>query len=667
MILLEKLIASISEQNNWIYWVPIFLGVGILIYFSLPYEPSVLLGISIIPVILLIIVLIKKPEYKLLLNILIIISIGFSAAQIRTYFTDTKFIKRPTYFKNIQADVQEIIYAEKCTKLLLNNITHTKRNLQNIKVSVRTKMDDTINIGDTVQLSALLDRPSLPSASNSFNYSRFTFFRKISATGYATSEVRLLKIKEKHTVNNLIEIYRNYVRKNLDLYMNYPYNTILSALIVGKRDGIDPTILDNIRSSGLAHLLAISGLHLAIVAMSFYFFIRILLTFSSTLSLRFNNKKIAALLSILLSFIYLLIAGSPISAQRSFIMIALFFVAIIIDRNNASIRSVAIAAIIILIFQPESILGPSFQMSFAAVLSLISAHDFIKNNIPKGSLLFYIVDIIASSTVASLSTTPYAIYHFNYFSIGGVIANIVAIPLVSFIILPLGILATILMPFHINQPILYVIEIAINILLQTAEYTSNVFSTIKISNISNLVLLISTLSFLWLCFWKNNTRWFAIIGYISAIIIFINTDTPDILINQKHAAVKGPNNQIYFLKKTRKNFISNSWINIYGQESILTYKDYVNTANSFITCDNNNCIYKNNNHVIAFISNNNDLHKICDAADLIVQTSDKISNISCNKKLIKFEDLKNSGTHEVYLKKDKVITVKQSIGNRPWN
>ncbi len=190
----------------------------------------------------------------------------------------------------------------------------------------------------------------------------------------------------KDNINNHINIEIDYWRYKIAHQINSNFKNkdnaaILNALLLGIRDFIPKDLMENIRIAGLAHLLAISGLHLSLAGYIFFIFFRFILARIEIITLKFNIKKISAILAILSSFLYLLIAGAPIPALRAFFMILIVFLAIIFDKNTNPLRSLAFAALIILIINPSSIFEISFQMSFAAILALISFYNLIDKKI----------------------------------------------------------------------------------------------------------------------------------------------------------------------------------------------------------------------------------------------------------------------------------------------
>ncbi len=197
--------------------------------------------------------------------------------------------------------------------------------------------------------------------------------------------------------------------------------------------------MDAIRDSGIAYLFAISGLHLSFVAGLFFIVFHNLFAISETLTLKYNTKKISAFLTILPTTFYLLITGMQISAQRAYIMVILVLVAIMIERKSR-VNSNCVCCCSDTLSRTRSNLKPGFQMSFSAVLALVASYQINANKLFKIKIMKYFVSIMISSVIASLATVPHTIYNFNYFSISSIIANLVAIPIVTLIIIPLGII-----------------------------------------------------------------------------------------------------------------------------------------------------------------------------------------------------------------------------------
>ncbi len=237
---------------------------------------------------------------------------------------------------------------------------------------------------------------------------------------------------------------------------------LATALLTGDRSAIPQTILDNMYASGLVRLLAISGLHVGLVAGIIFVVVRLLLVAIEPIALRHPIKKWAAATALIGFLCYLLLSGASVPTQRAFLMCSLVLLAVILDRTSLSMRLIALAAFVLLLLRPESLMGPSFQMSFAAAAALIAAYKVLRQPLTRlasgASLklrpLLYILGAAITSIIASGATAPFAIYHFNRFAEYGLLANLAAVPVTGLWIMPWGLLALLLMPFWLEQLVL---------------------------------------------------------------------------------------------------------------------------------------------------------------------------------------------------------------------
>ncbi len=688
-----------NEKYNLILWFPVCQCVGILTYFSLSFEPSCTFTISIflllLPTLILIAILYKR--YAILCIALIAVLIGFTASKLRTALVDTQILDKERYVKDIVATVKDIndrgsykqflLHVVKpsvipvsatCMTSLIDDIypiyhstgrscSYASRAghiaLDNIRISVRTKVEKGIKIGDQVKLSAKLFPLKIAPSEYAYDFARIAYYQKISATGFATSKIALHKKAEARKFLEYIESFRQYIYENLQQNIKKPHADIISALLIGKKDGIDQKIMDAIRDSGIAHLFAISGLHLSFVAGLFFVVFRNLFAISETLTLKYNTKKISAFLTILPTTFYLLITGMQISAQRAYIMVILVLVAIMIERKYRGLIAIAFAASVILSVEPEAILKPGFQMSFSAVLALVASYQINANKLFKIKIMKYFVSIMISSVIASLATVPYTIYNFNYFSISGIITNLVAIPIVTLIIIPLGIIYVLLIPLGIEWIIAPFIERPIDsILYITNAIASLQYLVIPIHTFPASSIIIITFGLLWLCLWERNWRFFGIFFIVLGIFSSAMYRTPDILISADNVAAKESDNLLYSLTRKNRNFVVKTWAKQNGQNQILNHKKY-NNSDKRLKCNDYGCIYnKGNNKSVLLAYKKEDILENCDKVDLIIQLSEFDYSV-CNTKTIKYADLE---THAIWLT-NRYIKINKVRSNRPWH
>src|SRR5262245_29488061 len=234
---------------------------------------------------------------------------------------------------------------------------------------------------------------------------------------------------------------------------------VASAVITGKRGTMLEEVKQAFRDSGLSHLLAIAGLHLGLVGGFVFFSVRGGLALIPWVALRFPIKKIAAIVTLVALFCYLMISGAAIPTQRAFVMTGILFVAILIDRLRLSMRICALAALVVLLLDPASLIGVSFQMSFGAVVALIAVYEtwgsrlghFFHSGSFAHQALGYIGAIAVTTVVATVGTEPFAIYHFHHLVLYSPLANIIAVPISALWTLPWGVVACLLMPLGLEK------------------------------------------------------------------------------------------------------------------------------------------------------------------------------------------------------------------------
>ena len=278
--------------------------------------------------------------------------------------------------------------------------------------------------GDVISTRASLRPPPRPAAPNAFDFGRMAFFRGLGAVGYATGRIQVVSSGSEGFIDqiaNWIATLRQQVSDRVLKTIPDERGTVAVALLIGDRGAIPERILVAMRDSGLAHLLAISGLHVGLFAGLLLAVSRNLLALAVPLALRYPVKKWAAVFSLAGAFGYLLMTGGTIPTQRAFLMITLGLLAIVFDRIPISMTVVAWAAIGLLLTSPESLLSAGFQMSFGAVVALISMYEVLGSTIRRfrsragawrrGAL--YLVGVLLTTLIASLATAPFAAFHFN--------------------------------------------------------------------------------------------------------------------------------------------------------------------------------------------------------------------------------------------------------------
>ena len=377
--------------------------------------------------------------------------------------------------------------------------------------------------------------------------------------------------------------------------------------MLNEYSNIDKGILKDLRSTGLAHILSVSGMHLSLVAAIFFFSSRFLLNCYQPLALRVDCKKIAAIISLLGTLAYLLISGMEVAAIRSFIMSSVIIIAIIIYRMSSPMRAVAFAASIILLISPENIIHPSFQMSFSAVIALIACFeifaklrfDFAEFNYFQ-KILFYFLSLCFASLVAGFATAPFALYHFSQSANYSILANLLAVPITSFWLMPCVVLSFLLYPLHLEYLPLYLMKYGIKLMLKIAHYIANLpYSVSNFAKITDLNLLALVFGMLWFCLLNSRIRLLGIGIILAGIVSQALVAKPDIFIDwrMRSIAVLNEDNHLVFLTNPLVKFKKQLLMNQLGALKTLNYPEGKSLQ---LYCDKVICSLHKNNYQVKF-------------------------------------------------------------------
>lgn len=378
----EKLRTSFFlEYEQYILMVPILLACGIGLYFSGNNGFSVINAGILSSFFLISAMLIRKklPFIQYILLAMFFIISGYVIAGYRIYSVATVMLNEEVRPTNISATVERVhLYEDGKIRLTLKDAEirgAQPLNLINVRVN---KFSEMPYVGDKVRIRAGLMPPPGPSMPGDYDYGRQVWFQGLSAVGYAVSELEI--IDKNQGFNRYYSNLRQRMTERIKTHLSGEAGTLAAALITGVRGGMPEKLAEAMRDAGLAHLLAISGLHMGLLCGVVFFAARLLLSLSPRLALHYPIKKWAAIIAGLAGLGYLFISGASIPTIRAFIMVIIVFLGVLTDRKAISLRLVAIAATYILVTTPEALVGVSFQMSFAAVIALVVVFERFGND-----------------------------------------------------------------------------------------------------------------------------------------------------------------------------------------------------------------------------------------------------------------------------------------------
>jgi competence protein ComEC len=396
------------------------------------------------------------------------------------------------------------------------------------------------------------------------------------------------------------------------------------------------------------------------------------------IALHYPIKKWGAVAALLGTLFYMLLAGAPVPTVRAYIMTSMFLLAVILDRTAISMPPVAWAAVVVLLVSPEELIGPSFQMSFAAVVALVAAYEATQTarlhwRAEAGwgrRAGLYVAGLILTSLIATLATAPYSIYHFNRLATYGVVANMIAVPLTALWVMPWAVLATLLMPFGAEQLALVPMGWGIDGIIAVAEQTRQLpGAAVVVPTLPIAGLTLITLGGLWLCLWQRPWRLAGVaviaVGAATAAI----TRPPDLLIadDGRLFAVADPAGRL-LLSTDSDEFVADTWLRRSGMSATGTLPAEGYGADGRLACDSLGCIYTAHGRRVAVVQQPVALLEDCRLADVVVSLEPV--RVPCRSATVvdRF-DLWRNGAHAIWIDGDggiEVRSVQEMRGQRPW-
>lgn len=431
-------------------------------------------------------------------------------------------------------------------------------------------------IGGTYRGLVRLRPPSGPALPHAHDFAYAAFFEGPGAFGFSLGPPDEANASPAElSLGERLATLRLHIGERVHTIVGGPEGAVAAALIMGDRAGIPDEIDDALRETGLSHVLSISGLHMALVAGFVMILVRVALAAVPGAALLLPSKKIAAVAALLASSFYLVLSGGGAATNRSFLMIVVMLAAVLADRPALTLRNVAVAATTLLALTPHVVLTASFQMSFAATASLVgvaghllrggheserSSRTDIRGRL--GTVGRFFLGLAGTSIVAGLATAPFAAYHFGRVAPFGLLANMIAIPVFSFWIMPLALVAVLLMPFGLDAPFLHLIGYGLTLVFSMAGLLADALPDQVSGSVSSVGLTMMAGSIIVAAFCASGLRWLAApVAAIGILLAPDRTRPPELLVfeNGKEVALIGSAGELVYLRPKPSAFVAEQW------------------------------------------------------------------------------------------------------------
>lgn len=545
------------QERAGVRWLAVAFCVGAAVYFALPREPL----LPALAILTLIFAGAAAVGYRRggtwrLATLLAVFLAGATVAEIRVERLDGPQIERAVSASLSGRVVSSEGRVELRPRIVLDRLASSAFDSALAPKQIRLTFSERYGLpplGSRVSLRARLMPVGGPIVPGGYDPHRAAFFDGIGGSGFLFGGWKLEEPALRFSADLAVVRTRRAIKERIVAAEPGQAGAVAAALLVGDRSGLAEATKESLRIAGLAHILAISGLHMMLVAGTTFFVLRALFALSPGLSLGFPIRKWAAICALLVVTTYLALSGGGAATVRAYVMAAIVFGAILVDRPAISMRNLAIAAFVVVGLAPESVMEPGFQMSFGAVVALIAVWEYWRDRqvarladrdvLPGSRILragWRAVFAVALTTiVAGLATGVFAAYHFERVASYSLIGNLLAAPLVSLVIMPFGLLALVAMPLGLEALPLAVMGRGIDALLAVAAWVESLpGAEMRAPDIAALSLILITAGMLWLCLWRLRWRLLGVpVIVLGLASIPFLVDPPDILVAPDGEAV----------------------------------------------------------------------------------------------------------------------------------
>ena len=529
-----------AQRGHLFPWAPVLLALGIGSYFTLRVEPGLPVYGAIVAG-LVVLGLARSafgPRMTPFLLVVALTMLGFALAGLRAHLVAEPVLG----FRYYGPITGRIVVVDRSSsdklRLTLDRVLLARMAPERTPGRVRVSLHGEQGFidpepGQTVMLTGHLSPPQGPVEPDGFDFRRMAWFNGLGAVGYTRSPVVALEAADQGAFGLWVQRLRMRISGAVQQALPGEGGAFAAAILTGDRSGMGRDTLDDLRASNLAHLLAISGLHMGLLTGFVFAAMRYALVAIPWVGLRLPVKKIAALAGLGAGAFYYLLSGGNVATERAFIMVAVMLTAVLFDRRALTLRAVAMAAIIVLTMRPESLTGPGFQMSFAATTALVAIFGAIREwdgpQLPR--MLRPVAALVISSAVAGAATGPVAAAHFNRIADYGLIANLLSVPLMGAIVMPAAVLTACLTPLGLSWIGLGIMRPAIEWILGVAHYVAGMEGAVTpVISPPATVLPLFALGSLWVILWRARGRSLGVIPVAAALLIWTQAERPPVLI-----------------------------------------------------------------------------------------------------------------------------------------
>jgi competence protein ComEC len=590
------------ERGRYALWLPVFMIGGVLAYFNLRAEPAWWEGLGCAGLAAAGVGLARE---RVLLRAgflcLLASSLGFLSAELAAIRAPPLAVL-PTHAEVFTGTVGLVETLPEGRRITLDHVQIADGSPIERRLRIRLRKNDAIELttGDRIRVRALVRPPSPPAYPGGWDLQRDAFFSRIGGYGFALGPIEQMAGAKAGGASRSIEWLRETIDTRIARATPGAAGAIAATLLTGAASAIPEADRAAFRDSGLAHLLAVAGLHIGIVMGLLMGAVRAGLALSERAALYWPIRQIAAVAALAAGGFYLLLTGAHVPIIRSFAMACLFTLAVLAGRRAVSLRGLALAAATLVLMEPAQVVGVSFQMSFSAVLALIAGYETLRPQLHAlygdGSwgrrFVLHLAALALTSFLAGTASAPFGAYHFGRVQLYFILANMVAVPLTAMWIMPAGLIALALMPLRLEVLALKPMCWGIDVVLWIARATSALPSaTLPVPHMPAAGLAILALGMAWLGLWRSRVRLAGVPLIVAGLLSPAAVHPADILVSADASLIAVRTKAGVFIEVGRRadRFDQAAWLQYWGGATQNALPNTGEAANGAVACTASAC------------------------------------------------------------------------------
>jgi competence protein ComEC len=665
-----------AERGRFTLWLPVGLFAGVLLYFALHTEPPLWLS----PVVLLCVAILGwllrgRAVVCAICLMCAAIAGGFTSGAVATWRA-APMVVLPSKAVIVRGTVSLVEPLPDGRRITIAHPSWPGQDpvARDVRVRLRKGDDGVIAAGDEVQVRALLRASPMPAWPGAWDLQRYAYFADRAGGGMALGAVEVLQTGENGRVALWWQGVRQRLAERVMADLPGPSGAVAATLFTGLGGAISPDDRGAFRDAGLAHLLAVAGLHIGAVMGTVFAAARLLLASCEYAALRWPCKQIAGVAALLAGLLYLLLTGAHVPIERSFAMATLVTLGLLTGRRALSLRGLGLAAVAILLISPAEAVDVSFQMSFSAVMALIGGYEVMRPWLARlrGDGFWrragaHLAALTLTSVLAGGAAMPIAAYHFGQIQLWFVPANLVAVPLTAFVALPAGIVSLALMPFGLEQIALRPMGWTLDAVLWIAHFVSSwPAATLRVPQMPNWGALCVGGGLCWLCLWRSRVRWAGLAPVAAGLVSIAVVTPPDLMVSSDARLIGVRTSAGVFVQSVSgARFVRDSWAEAWGVRQVGGLAD---APARLVDCAAEDCLLQTRpDGPVVLLSLRGAMSAECDQAVLVV-SAQPARSVCRGLPMIDRFTVWRDGAHAVWLRGSDVVVLSDRAvrGDRPW-